>query len=55
MLERVPPGLVLEPQWDEGKSWVEGGPPTLALRVEQGLSEQGEAVLQVRVGLGLPP
>lgn len=24
-------------------------------RVEEGLSEQGEAVLQVRVELGLPP
>lgn len=52
-LERVPMGLVLEPQWGEGrgKDWS----PTLGLRVAEGLSEQGEAVLQVRVELGLPP
>lgn len=56
-LERVPLGLLLEPQWGEGrgKGWGNGWPPTLVLRVEEGLSEQGEAVLQVRVELGLPP
>lgn len=46
-------GLVLEPQWGEGKH--RGGPPALVLKVEEGLPEQGEAVLQVRVELGLPP
>lgn len=52
-LESVPLGLVLEPRWgeDKGKDW----PPALVLRVDVGLSEQGEAVLQVRVELGLPP
>lgn len=56
-LERVPLGLVLELQWGEGtdRGWGKGWPPALVLRVEEGLSEQGEAVLQVRVELGLPP
>lgn len=56
-LERVPLGLVLELQCGEGKDkgWGKGWPPALVLRVEEGLSEQGEAVLQVRVELGLPP
>lgn len=56
-LERVPLGLVLELQCDEGKGkgWGKGWPPALVLKVEDGLSEQGEAVLQVRVELGLPP
>lgn len=56
-LERVSLGLVLELQWGEGKGkgWGKGWPPALVLRVEEGLSEQGEAVLQVRVELGLPP
>ncbi len=52
-LERVPLGLVLELQCGEGKA--KGWPPALVLRVEEGLSELGEAVLQVRVELGLPP
>lgn len=56
-LERVPLGLLLEPQWGEGKGkgWGKDWPPALVLRVDEGLSEQGEAVLQVRVELGLPP
>lgn len=56
-LERVPLGLLLEPQWEEGKGkgWGKDWPPALVLRVDEGLSEQGEAVLQVRVELGLPP
>ncbi len=56
-LERVPLGLVPELQCGEGKGkgWGKGRPPALVLRVEEGLSEQGEAVLQVRVELGLPP
>ena len=53
----VPLGLVLETQWARGrdKGWGKGLPPAPMLRVEEGLSEQGEAVLQVRVELGLPP
>lgn len=56
-LERVPLGLVLVLQWVEGKDngWDKSWPPALVLRVEGGLSEQGEVVLQVRVELGLPP
>lgn len=56
-LDRVPPGLEAEPQRgeDKGKDWGRGGPPAPALRVEVGLSEHGEAVLRVRVELGLPP
>lgn len=56
-LERVPLGLVLELQSGEGKGkgWCKGWPPALWLRVDEGLSEQGEAVLQVKVELGLPP
>lgn len=56
-LERVPLGLLLGPQWGEGKGkgWGKDWPPALVLRVDEGLSEQGEAVLQVRVELGLPP
>lgn len=52
-LERVPLGL----QCGEGKDkgWSKDWPPALVFRVEEGLSEQGEAVLQVRVELGLPP
>lgn len=52
-LETVPLGLEPEPQWgeDKGKDW----PPAPVLRVEVGLSEHGEAVLRVRVELGLPP
>lgn len=55
--ERVPLGLVLELQCGEGKGkgWGKCWPPALVLRVEEGLSEQGEVVLQVRVELGLPP
>lgn len=54
-LERVPQGLEL--LWGESgaKGWGRLFPPGLMLRVEQGLSEQGDAVLQVRVELGLPP
>lgn len=52
-LERVPLGLVLELQCGEGKA--KGLAPAPVFRVEEGLSEQGEAVLQVRVELGLPP
>lgn len=50
-------GLVLEPQCGEGRvrGWAEAWAPALVLRVEEGLSEQGEAVLQVSVELGLPP
>ena len=56
-LERVPLGLVLELQCGEGngKGWDTGCPPALVFKVDEGLSEQGEAVLQVRVELGLPP
>lgn len=56
-LERVPLGLGLELQCGDGmgKGWGKGWPPALVLRVEEGLSELGEAVLQVRVELGLPP
>lgn len=56
-LERVPLGLVLELQCSEGKDngWGGGWAPALVFSVEEGLSEQGEAVLQVRVELGLPP
>lgn len=52
---RVPPGLEAEPQRgeDKGRDWGRDGPP--ALRVDVGLSEHGEAVLRVRVELGLPP
>lgn len=52
-LERVPLGL----QCGEGKDkgWSKGWLPALVFKVEEGLSEQGEAVLQVRVELGLPP
>lgn len=50
-------GLVLEPQCGERRvrGWAEAWAPALVLRVEEGLSEQGEAVLQVSVELGLPP
>lgn len=56
-LERVPQGLVLELQCGEGKDkgWGKCWAPALVFSVEEGLSEQGEAVLQVRVELGLPP
>lgn len=47
-LRRVPPGLGL------GLGRQEGGPPVLLLpRVEQGLSEHGDVVLQVNVEHGL--
>lgn len=56
-LERVPMGLVMPLMCGEGrvKGWVEAWAPVVVFRVEEGLSEQGEAVLQVRVELGLPP
>lgn len=56
-LQRVPLGLVLELHCGEGKDkgWAEGRAPALVFRVEEGLSEHGDAVLQVNVELGLPP
>lgn len=56
-LERVPLGLVVELQCSEGKDkgWGDGWAPPLVVRVDEGLAEQEEAVLQVRVELGLPP
>lgn len=54
-LERVPQGLELLCGERGAKGWGRLFPPRLMLRVEQGLSEQGDAVLQVRVELGLPP
>lgn len=50
-------GLMMPLLCGEGrvKGWVEACAPVVVFRVEEGLSEQGEAVLQVRVELGLPP
>lgn len=49
--------LVLERHCGEGrdKGLAKGWAPALLLSVEEGLSEQGDAVLQVNVELGLPP
>lgn len=50
-------GLLLEARCGEGRvrGWAEACAPALVLRVDEGLSEQGEVVLQVSVELGLPP
>lgn len=54
-LESVPLGLRLEPPCGEGEGRAKGWHTLLLLKVDEGLSEQGEAVLQVNVELGLPP
>lgn len=48
---------MVELQCSEGKDkgWGDGWAPPLVVRVDEGLAEQEEAVLQVRVELGLPP
>lgn len=52
LLSRVELGLVMVPQ---GLERLRGGRPAVLLRVEHGLSVQGDAVLLVKVEQGLMP